>query len=166
MKGKEKALAGASVSRHQMRRKRTGLSRNVKRREQRLAVTLGKAARLARRAAGLTQQDVAESVGIVPEVYGRIERGVSLPSLSTLFRLCVTLHSDPNQLFGFVPLRGLPHRFSWAREVSPALAETPEMRRLLRLIGCLPRLQLSLMARVAVSLLSNERRQGPKNKPR
>jgi transcriptional regulator with XRE-family HTH domain len=63
---------------------------------------------VARRHAGLTQQDVAEGVGIVPEVYGRIERGGSLPSVSTLFRLCVTLHRGPNELMGFVPLRGEP----------------------------------------------------------
>ncbi|WP_225413292.1 helix-turn-helix transcriptional regulator [Stigmatella hybrida] len=135
-----------------MRRKRPGLSRSVKRREQRLAVTLGKAARLARREAGLTQQDVAEGVGIVPEVYGRIERGVSLPSISTLFRLCITLHMGPNELMGFVPLRGLPGRASWAREVPPALAETPETRRLLILLGRLTRLQLRLMLRVVASL--------------
>jgi transcriptional regulator with XRE-family HTH domain len=158
MKGKEEAREGTSVSRRQMRRKRPGLSRSVKRREQRLAVTLGKAARLARREAGLTQQDVAESVGIVPEVYGRIERGVSLPSLSTLFRLCVTLQRGPNQLLGFVPLSGLPPRPSWAREVPPALAETPEMRRLLRLLGRLTRLQLKLVLRVVAALLQGSHR--------
>jgi transcriptional regulator with XRE-family HTH domain len=164
MKGKEKTRAGASVSLRRGRRKNPELSRSVKRREQRLAVTLGEAARLARREAGLTQQDVAESIGIVPEVYGRIERGVSLPSLSTLFRLCVTLHRGPNQLLGFGPLRGLPPQASWAREVPPALAEAPEMRRLLRLLGLLTRLQLKLITRVAVSLLRNERHQDPEEK--
>ncbi|WP_225412184.1 helix-turn-helix transcriptional regulator [Stigmatella hybrida] len=164
MKGK-KFRAGARVSQRPRHRKRPGLSHHVKRREQRLAVTLGEAASLARREAGLTQQDVAESIGIVPEVYGRIERGGSLPSITTLFRLCVTLYRGPNELMGFVPLRGLPPRSSWAREISPALAETPEMRRLLRLIGYLPRLQLKLMARVAASLLRDERRQVPEKNP-
>ena len=121
---------------------------------------------MARRCAGLTQQDVAEGVGIVPEVYGRIERGVALPSVPTLFRLCVTLHRGPHELMGFAPLRGLPGQALWAREVPPALAETPEMRRLLRLLERLTRLQLKLMARVAVSLLRAERRQGPEAKPR
>jgi transcriptional regulator with XRE-family HTH domain len=158
MKGKREFRAGVRVSRRPRRRKSSGLSRHVKRREQRLAVTLGEAARLARREAGLTQQDVAESVGIVPEVYGRIERGVSLPSLSTLFRLCVTLHRGPNELLGFVPLRALSPRSSWAREMSPALAETPEMKRLLRLIGRLTRLQLKLMVRVAVFLLRDSKK--------
>jgi transcriptional regulator with XRE-family HTH domain len=109
-------------------------------------------AKQARTRAGLTQQDVAESVGIVPEVYGRLERGGALPSVRTLFRLCVTLHKGPNELMGFVPPRGLPSRASWAREVPPALAETPEMRRLLRLLGHLTRLHLKLMIRVALSL--------------
>ncbi|WP_093517261.1 helix-turn-helix transcriptional regulator [Stigmatella erecta] len=166
MNANREARAATGVSRRQRRRKSPGLSREVQRKEQRLAVTLGKAARLARKGAGLTQQDVAEGVGIVPEVYGRIERGVSLPSLSTLFRLCVTLRRGPNEMLGFVPLRGPSTRSLWAREIPPALAETPEMSRLLRLIGRLPRLQLKLMARVAVSLLRNEHRQGPEEKPR
>jgi hypothetical protein len=54
---------------------------------------------------------------------------------------------------GFVPLRGLPPRASWASEVPPALAETPEMRRLLRLLERLTRLQLKLMGRAAASLV-------------
>jgi len=153
MRAIQNARAAAGVPLRKGRRKSTGLPRIAQRKEQRLAATLGRAARLARRRAGLTQQDVAEGVGIVPEVYGRIERGRALPSVRTLFRLCVTLQRGPNELMGFVPLRGLPSRASWARQVPPALAETPEMRRLLRLLGRLPRLQLKLMARVAASLM-------------
>jgi hypothetical protein len=89
-----------------------------------------------------------------------------LPSVPTLFRLCVTLHRGPHELMGFVSLRGLPGRASWASEVPPALAETPEMRRLLRLLGRLTRLQIKLMARVASSLLPTKSRPGPEAKPR
>ena len=51
-----------------------------------LALQLGKLARAAREKAGLTQQETAERVGVVTEVYGRMERGLLLPSLPTLLR--------------------------------------------------------------------------------
>jgi transcriptional regulator with XRE-family HTH domain len=161
MRATPNARGAAGAPLRKGRWKSTGLPRSAQRKEQQLAATLGRAARVARRRAGLTQQDVAEGVGIVPEVYGRIERGVSLPSVPTLFRLCVTLHRGPNELMGFVPVRGLPPRASWAREVPPALAETPEMRRLLRLLGRLTRLHLKLMIRVALSLVHSDRASGP-----
>lgn len=165
MRDTRNAQSAEDVSQRKARRKLPVLPLDAQRREQRLAATLGRAARLARSRAGLTQQDVAEGVGIVPDVYGRIERGLALPSVPTLFRLCVTLHRGPHELMGFAPLRGLPGRASWAREVPPALAETPEMRRLLRLLGRLTRLQLKLMARVAISLLPAESRPYPKGSP-
>ncbi|HEY0092769.1 MAG TPA: helix-turn-helix transcriptional regulator, partial [Archangium sp.] len=40
-----------------------------------LAATIGTAARAARVQANLTQEDVAERVGLATEVYGRLERG-------------------------------------------------------------------------------------------
>ncbi|MBN1209174.1 MAG: helix-turn-helix transcriptional regulator [Myxococcaceae bacterium] len=156
-KAPAKAPAAARSGRPTARgRKRPALPRHIEIRQRGLAATIGAVAKQARTHAGLTQQDVAEGVGIVPEVYGRIERGVLLPSVPTLFRLCVTLRTGPHELMGFAPLRGLPGRAPWAREVPPALAETPEMRRLLRLLGRLTRLQLKLMGRVAASLVHGD----------
>ncbi|HEX8705831.1 MAG TPA: helix-turn-helix transcriptional regulator, partial [Myxococcaceae bacterium] len=43
--------------------------------EKPLASTLGAVARAARMRAGLTQEDVAERIGMASEVYGRMERG-------------------------------------------------------------------------------------------
>ncbi len=48
--------------------------------------------------AGLTQVELAESIGTATEVYGRLERGKMLPSVPTLFRLCVALRSGPHEL--------------------------------------------------------------------
>ena len=45
-----------------------------------------KSARAARTALGLSQADVAEKLGLSLEFVGRIERGVALPSVPTLFR--------------------------------------------------------------------------------
>lgn len=158
-KAPAKTPAAARAGRPTARgRKRPALPRHIEIRQRGLAATIGAVAKQARTRAGLTQQDVAEGVGIVPEVYGRIERGVSLPSVPTLFRLCITLNRGPSELMGLVPLRGLPPRASWASEVPPALAETPEMRRLLRLLGRLRRLQLKLMIRVALSLQGGTQR--------
>lgn len=52
-----------------------------------LAVSLGRAARRARKALGLTQANMAEQLDVCVEFYGRIERGVSLPSIETF--LCM-----------------------------------------------------------------------------
>ncbi|HTR55016.1 MAG TPA: helix-turn-helix transcriptional regulator, partial [Kofleriaceae bacterium] len=46
----------------------------------------------------LNQADVAERVGISNEVYGRFERGLIAPRLSTLLRLCNVLRVEPNDL--------------------------------------------------------------------
>ena len=66
-----------------------------------LARTIGDAARAARGRLGLTQVQVAESVGIAAMVYSRLERGLMLPSVSTLLKLCRVLETTPDTLLGF-----------------------------------------------------------------
>ncbi len=106
--------------------------------------------------AGLTQVELAESIGTATEVYGRLERGKMLPSVPTLFRLCVALRSGPHELLGFAPMGSLPEA---ARlEVPPELAPTPEMRRLLRLLGRLQGLQLRLILRLVVAFVAEPKR--------
>lgn len=108
--------------------------------------------RAARMRAGLTQADLAMSLGTATEVYGRLERGRTLPRVPTLFRLCVALRSGPHKLMGFVPLGSLPDA---ARcELPSELADTPEMRRLLRLLARLQGLQLKLLLRLVVALVT------------
>ena len=102
--------------------------------------------------AGLTQVEIAASVGIAPEVFGRMERGKMLPSLPTLLRLCVALRSGPHELMGFAPVASLPQAAQL--EVPPELEPTPEMRRLLRLLGRLQGLQVKLILRLVVSLVA------------
>ncbi len=106
--------------------------------------------------AGLTQADLAASVGIAPEVYGRMERGQILPSVPTLFRLCVALRSGPHELMGFAPVASLPQAAQL--EVPPELTPTPEMRRLLRLLGRLQGLQLKLILRLVVAFVAKPKR--------
>jgi transcriptional regulator with XRE-family HTH domain len=64
---------------------------------------LGTALMAARERAGLTQAEVAARVGIATAVYGRLERGHMLPSLPTLFQLCLVLDIPANELIGLGP---------------------------------------------------------------
>lgn len=62
------------------------------------APRIGERARAVRERLGLNQSDIAERVGISLEVYGRFERGVVTPRLSTLLRMCDVLGVEPNDL--------------------------------------------------------------------
>lgn len=59
--------------------------------EEKLQRTLGEVIREARERLGLTQAEVAKKVGLVTGVYGRIERGDMMPSVPSLWRLCLVL---------------------------------------------------------------------------
>ena len=65
-----------------------------------LATTIGKSARAARAALGLSQADVAERLGLSLEFVGRIERGVALPSVPTLVSLVQVLGVSSDVLLG------------------------------------------------------------------
>lgn len=51
-----------------------------------------------RRAAGLSQADLAERSGVSTEFVSRMERGVTFPSVPTLMSLCRALACTPNDL--------------------------------------------------------------------
>jgi transcriptional regulator with XRE-family HTH domain len=123
------------------------------RQEQRLKAMLGKAARAARIRSGLTQADVAESIGTVTEVYGRMERGKLLPSVPTLFRLCLALQSGPHELMGFAS-GAAAKQGSGALKVPASLGDTPEVRRLVRRLSRLERSQLRLVQLIVASLVA------------
>src|SRR5690242_1415936 len=94
-----------------------------------LRAHLGGVAREARLRASMTQQDVAQSVDIATEVYGRIERGQMLPSVSTLRRLCRTLGVSANALLGVDEGKEVHPRLPTQSLVHPE--DPPELRRLL-----------------------------------
>lgn len=97
-----------------------------------LALTLGQVCRDARARLRLTQQEVAERVGIATEVYGRMERGNCLPSLPTFRRICVVLEVSADELLALSrsapPAEGLPSPLEWKPP-----AEGVGLRRLVRL---------------------------------
>ncbi len=72
-----------------------------------LRASIGRNAKAARRRLGLSQADVAASVGLAMEVYGRLERGLMAPSVGTLWRLCVALGMSADAAFGLESVDGL-----------------------------------------------------------
>ena len=77
-----------------------GLAGRMEKEDKALAAQIGKAARKARTGLSLSQADVAERVGISTEFYGRLERGVTLPSVPTLVELARTLGIGTDVLLG------------------------------------------------------------------
>ena len=147
------ALSGSSQG-NGSRRTSLAVQRDLRRQEQRIRTTLGTAARVARLRSGLTQADVAETIGTVTEVYGRMERGKLLPSVPTLFRLCLALQSGPHELLGFAPTGRTTAKPAWARlKVPPSMQDTPEIRRLVRRLCRLERSQLRLVQLIVASLV-------------
>lgn len=114
--------------------------------DRKLAAVLGVTARAARERAGLTQADVAEQIGIAPEVYGRLERGTMLPSVPTLKRICATLRISADVLLGLDAM-ATPPAAGWA-----GASEPRELRRLIRRASRLDRKRMRLLALLANAL--------------
>jgi transcriptional regulator with XRE-family HTH domain len=108
---------------------------------------LGAAFLVARERAGLTQAEVSSQVGVVPAVYGRIERGGMMPSVPTLYRICVTLGLSANAVLGLGAEPPLPTPTSPAAQED----ESPELRRLARLLPALSPEALRCMSAIATA---------------
>jgi transcriptional regulator with XRE-family HTH domain len=65
-----------------------------------LAVVIGNAARQARHALQLTQQQVAERLDVSVEFYSRMERGLAFPSLEVFLRMLDVLEVRADTLLG------------------------------------------------------------------
>ena len=89
-----------------------------------LAIVIGRTARQARHALGLTQEQVAEKLGVSVEFCSRIERGVALPSLKTFVQLAEVLRVDANTLLGLEPANAAAQT-----PISDALPSHPLERR-------------------------------------
>jgi hypothetical protein len=81
-----------------------------------------------------------------------MERGEVTPSVPTLMRMCLTLGCGPHELMGFSPM-GPPESARGASTVPPGLNDTPENRRLLRLLTRLSRPRLKVVLRLVAFLL-------------
>lgn len=115
---------------------------------------LGELLRAARLRRGLTQAQVAQAVGLVPAVYGRLERGTGLPSLGTLKSLCDALELSADTLLA---LSASP-----ARPPTPFPEESAELRRLMADLRLASPRVIHAMDRLVRTFLDAER---PKQDP-
>jgi transcriptional regulator with XRE-family HTH domain len=141
-----------------MRRKPDRATDAAKERERaEIAIQIGKVAREARLKLKLTQADVAERVNLVAKVYGKFERGVMLPSTSTLIKLRTALGITADYLMG------LTHDAQPEGSQAPPAPDeemSPDVRRLLRLLRTMDDEQLDILKGTAVGFLkSNKRRE-------
>jgi len=114
--------------------------------DKKLAEAIGSAARAARKRAQLTQADVAERLSLASEVYGRLERGLMLPSVPTLRKLCLVLTVSADELLGIRQADG-----SLASEAPPTYGESPDLRRLMRRAQRLDRRKQRLLGLLAAA---------------
>jgi transcriptional regulator with XRE-family HTH domain len=123
--------------------------------EKPLSSILGAAVRTARVRAGLTQEDVAERIGMASEVYGRMERGQMLPRVENLRRLCLVLNVPPHILLGLESLAEGPLEPPQEEpEPRPRADDTSDMRRLLRRLRKLNATQVKLLSLIAGAMMN------------
>lgn len=60
---------------------------------------IGKRIKELRERAGLTQEELAQRLGVTPSAVGNYEREVSHPKENVLYRLFEALSCEPNELF-------------------------------------------------------------------
>jgi transcriptional regulator with XRE-family HTH domain len=114
-----------------------------------LAQSIGRNARAARGALGLTQSEIAERAGLATEVYGRLERGTMLPSVPTLVKLAHVLQVKPGQL-----LDETDEAQRRSASKPQAKSEIPELRRIIALLADADASTLRRVAIVVKAMLS------------
>jgi DNA-binding XRE family transcriptional regulator len=117
--------------------------------KKKLMIHLAAVVREARKKAELTQADVADRIGIVTEVFGRLERGYLLPSIPTFRRICRVLRLDANVVLG-LDVEKAP---SWREAPEPEADDPPELRRLVRTLRRMDAAQLAVMISTANALV-------------
>ena len=109
------------------------------------AVAFGKRMREARRAAGLTQQEAADAVGIEPLGWGRAERGEFLPRADRLPAVARTLAVSTDWLLGM------------EERMPKGASLTPEARRLAERLSRLDPRAVTVLAHL-VDIMVPEKR--------
>ena len=117
-----------------------------------LRASIGRNARAARLRLRLSQADVAASVGLAMEVYGRLERGLMAPSVGTLWRLCVALGMSADAAFG------LESSEAPAAALAPAQPQGAGMRRLVRRASARSPASVRVLALVAATMRPRARK--------
>jgi transcriptional regulator with XRE-family HTH domain len=113
-----------------------------------LAKSLGEVARVARERLGLTQAQVARQADLVPNVYGRIERGHMMPAVPTLRRLAVVLGLSADALLALTPTEVAPS----VDAPTPEGNLSPELRQTVRMLRGWPPGRVKLLNRILRSI--------------
>jgi transcriptional regulator with XRE-family HTH domain len=85
---------------------------------------LGARLRAQREARGYTQATLAEKVGVSPNYFGVLERGLKLPTLDTLILLAKALEVSPAELIGDIRPQD-----QWTEDMLVVASSVPESRR-------------------------------------
>jgi transcriptional regulator with XRE-family HTH domain len=88
------------------------------------AAKLGARLRARREARGYTQAELADKVGVSPNYFGVLERGLKLPTLDTLILIAEALEVSPAELLGDVS-----EQDPWVDDLLVVSATIPEDRR-------------------------------------
>lgn len=91
------AVTDVSASEHHAQEKPP---RGLTPENQQLAKQIGQVCRSARKELSLTQEQVADLIKVNSEFYARIERGLSLPSVTVLVKISKALVVSVDDLFG------------------------------------------------------------------
>jgi len=117
-----------------------------------LRASIGHTVKAARLRLGLSQREVAETIGINSEVYGRLEQGTMAPSIRTLCRTCVALGISADAAFG-LESSGAP-----AAALQPAQVQSTLIRRLVRLASVLNACSVRTLTWVAANMEPDARK--------
>jgi transcriptional regulator with XRE-family HTH domain len=113
-----------------------------------VAVAIGNAARHARHARKLTQQQVAEQLAVSVEFYSRMERGLAHPSLELFLRMLTVLGVNADTLLGL----------DATRAAAPVPLTSPaDHRDVRRVVAALQKLPASSVRLVTALLTELER---------
>ena len=112
--------------------------------DEKLQSDLGEATRAARLRLGLTQEEVAQQVGLAQSVYGRIERGVMMPSVPTLRKLCLALDISADTLLSL----DFARKPKGDKASPPQAGEPPELSRIIHTLRSWPAEWLSLLRKL------------------
>jgi transcriptional regulator with XRE-family HTH domain len=122
-----------------------------------LAVAMGSAARHARHALQLTQQQVADQLGVSVEFYSRMERGLAYPGLKVFLRMLEVLGVRADTLLGLDAAHA-------ATPVVVPLTSPDDPRDVRRVVAALQKLPAST-SRFVTALLSEFERLEAATKP-
>ncbi|WP_257455608.1 helix-turn-helix transcriptional regulator [Archangium lipolyticum] len=105
---------------------------------------MGESARAARLRLGLTQAEVAKKIRLKSGVYGRVERGMMVPSVPTLRRICETLGISSDVLLSL----STQAPEAMAPAPPPAAGEHPELSRAIHILQGWPPDRLALLRKL------------------